>query len=222
MQCCSSHHGFFSTHLLDIVPVLDRVHDGSKFLVNSEFASNTGKRSQNIGKENASIGLVVSPRLEGDLNGNLGNFTSLTEGRVLLAKIAVFLDVTTGLSHHPDWSSFDLLALGGTDQERILGVGGSLGVLRDSLVNGTLDDGSRRRGAGIGGESLTGQSQGKKNCCRELHGYFHSVSVFWVDCSREGYEIPIVAYGVMRILGLVSARMGFGVGKRRKKVTFPA
>jgi len=152
-------------HLFDIVPVLDGVHDGAKLLVNGEFATNSGKRGQDIGEKNASIGLVVSPRLEGDLDGDFRDFGSLAEGGVLLAKIAVFLNVSSGLSHHPDGSALDLFALGGTDQEGILGVGGSLGVLRDGLVDGTSDNGfgSRRTGIRRKGVDAAGQGQGKND-----------------------------------------------------------
>mmetsp|Transcript_29460 Transcript_29460/g.63168 ORF Transcript_29460/g.63168 Transcript_29460/m.63168 type:complete len:376 (-) Transcript_29460:78-1205(-) len=153
-------------HPLDIVPILDGVHDGSELLIDGELTPDSGEGGQDIGEQNASVGLVVSPWLEGDLDGDLGDFAALTEGWVLLAEVTVFLDVSSGLSHHPDGCALDLLALGGTDQERILGVFRILRVLGDGLVDGASDDRAGRGGCGIGGKRFdaTGEGQGKKNC----------------------------------------------------------
>mmetsp|Transcript_3546 Transcript_3546/g.9374 ORF Transcript_3546/g.9374 Transcript_3546/m.9374 type:complete len:233 (-) Transcript_3546:202-900(-) len=140
----SSRRGIDRVDLFGVVPGLDGIHDWSEFVVDREFASDTGKGSQNIGKQDAPIGLVISPRLKGDLYGDFGDFTSLTECGPFFAQISVFFDVSSRLSHHPDGGSFDLFTLCGTDQEWILcGLVGVLLRCRNGLVDGALDDCAR-------------------------------------------------------------------------------
>ena len=158
------------TYLLEVIPIFDGVHDRSQLFVNCEFQSHAWEGSEDIRKQNASIGLVVSPRLKGNLYGDLRNFTTLTEGGIFFTKITVFLDVTTSLSHHPNGGTFRLFTTGSTDQKWVLSLasGRSLffGCFFDSTVNGSLDT---WRGV-TDGKGIASLQKGKeKNCARPLH-----------------------------------------------------
>ena len=164
---------FFSngtTYLLEVIPISDGVHDRSQLFVNGEFQSHAREGSEDIRKQNASISLVVSPRLKGNLYGDIRNFTTLTEGGVFFAKITVFLDVATSLSHHPNGGTFRLFATSSTDQKWVLSFASGRSLFFccffDGTVNGRHDAGRRV----TDGEGIAGLQKGKKkNCTRPLH-----------------------------------------------------
>jgi len=110
------------TYRLQVVVRLDgRRHDGSQLFVNFELCAHSRKRRENVGKENASVGLVVAPGLQRHFDGHFGNLRPLAKGGILFHEIAVLLDVAARLAHHPDGRAFRFLALGGAYQERVRG-----------------------------------------------------------------------------------------------------
>jgi hypothetical protein len=65
--------------------------------------------------------------LEGYFNCHLWDLGSLSKRWILLAQIPIFLDMTTCLAHHPNWSAFDSLTTSRTNQKRIFGASVSTG-----------------------------------------------------------------------------------------------
>ena len=108
------------TYLLDIIIIPHGRHNGPQLFINHKVTSHSRQRRENIGKQNAPIRLIVAPGLQRDFHGHLRYFGSLSKGGVLLTEIAVLLNVTTSLSHHPYWSAFDFFAAGGSNEQWIL------------------------------------------------------------------------------------------------------
>mmetsp|Transcript_6963 Transcript_6963/g.13267 ORF Transcript_6963/g.13267 Transcript_6963/m.13267 type:complete len:204 (+) Transcript_6963:328-939(+) len=132
-------------HLLHVLVRSHRLDHRSHLLVDIELHSHTRQRRQNIAEENASVRLVIPPWLERYLDGDLGNFGTFAKRGVLFAEVAVFRDVTSGLTHHPDGDAFGFLAAGGADEEGVDIFAGGIGV---SLGHGG--------GFGGGGEGFDG------------------------------------------------------------------
>ena len=97
------------------------LHNGSLLFINSKLHPHAGKRRQNIRKQDTSIRLIVSPWLERNFDGHFWYFRSLSKRGILLAQIPIFLDMTTCLSHHPNWSAFDSLTTSSANQEWVFG-----------------------------------------------------------------------------------------------------
>mmetsp|Transcript_40227 Transcript_40227/g.84491 ORF Transcript_40227/g.84491 Transcript_40227/m.84491 type:complete len:238 (-) Transcript_40227:132-845(-) len=140
----SGRGGIDEVHLLHVIVRFQWFDDRSDLFVNVEFDTHAGEGSENVTEKNASIRLIIPPGLQRNLHGNIGDFTSFPEGGVLFAQIAVFLNVTSSLTHHPYRDAFGFLTAGGADEEGIDAV--SRGI-RVGLGHGGL---RRRSGEGEG------------------------------------------------------------------------
>ena len=78
-----------------------------------------GDRGQDVREQDDAIRLEGPPRLQGDLDGEVGVLRALPEGLVDLAHVLVHLHVPSRLPHHPDWRSLDLLSAKRTQEEGI-------------------------------------------------------------------------------------------------------
>ena len=90
------------SYLFGIVPASNRVSDGAELLIDGEVNSHTREWSENVREQDAPVGLVVSPWLQRHFDGDLRDLRSFSKGWIFLTQITILLDMTTGLSHHPD------------------------------------------------------------------------------------------------------------------------
>mmetsp|Transcript_21450 Transcript_21450/g.35516 ORF Transcript_21450/g.35516 Transcript_21450/m.35516 type:complete len:235 (+) Transcript_21450:634-1338(+) len=160
---------------VDLLGILIRsnwFHDRSNLVVDRKFQSHARKGREDVRKQDASIRSVISPWLEGDLDGYFRSFRALSKGGVLFAQVAVLGNVTTGLSHHPHRGALDSFTAGSSDQKRVLcsSPGSPLGGGRGF---GSTEESSLAHGSstivGGGGERRSDSNKGNEDGTRELH-----------------------------------------------------
>ncbi|KAL7464325.1 hypothetical protein ACHAXS_004700 [Conticribra weissflogii] len=100
----------------------------SNLFIDIEVNAHTRQRSQNITEKYASVSLVIPPRLQRNFNCNLWDLRPLPECRVLFAQIAVFLNVTPSLTHHPYRNTFGRLPASSTDEKRVHCIARCIGI----------------------------------------------------------------------------------------------
>lgn len=123
--------------LFHVVESLHGLHHRSYLLINIKLHAHSRQRSKNVTEQNASVRLVISPRLQRNLHSHFGNFTSLPKRRVLFAQFTIFLYMTTSLAHHPDWNTFGGFATGSANEERVDGVARRISVCQGERLGCT-------------------------------------------------------------------------------------
>jgi hypothetical protein len=113
-------HQHYRTYLFDVIPTSHRFHKRPNLFIDSKFNPHARKRSENIREENTPIRLVVSPGLKRHFDCDFGNLGTFAKGGPLFTQVSVFLNVATGLTHHPHRCSFRLFTASGANQKWVL------------------------------------------------------------------------------------------------------